>query len=281
MKLNRAECEKTYLSTPEIQNSGALRSNLLRLLRSIDLVGWSSHEESGRLDRRALTRFASGSVNIFSRRQMVEAENSAVKVLVDLSSSMQKGVVKNGETITRIEVVRDVTIQLSRLLDRAKVDFSVTGFFQSRTDSYTDAKTHNGDTHELRGEDCVFVPFKQWNETLVRCVAKLGAITNFCRGATPAYTAIEQSILDLAKQDSKRKVLFILTDAESFESGQIKHLDSLAERLGIKMVAVGIQTHDVYVFKHHTTVMDLQGLGEQAFAKLLQTVGRRHVQSAA
>jgi len=279
MKLNRADCERAYLATPEIQNSGALRSNLLRLLRSIDLVGWSSHEESGRLDRRALTRFASGSVNIFSRRQFVEAENSAVTVLVDLSSSMHKGVVKDGETIKRIQVVRDVTIQLSRLLDRAKVDFNVTGFFQSRSDFCGDVKTHSGETHELRGEDCVFVPFKQWNETLVRCVAKLGAITNFCRGGTPAYTAIERSLLDLSKQDSKRKILFILTDAEAFEGSHIKHLDDLAERLGIKMVAVGIQTHDVVVFKHHTTVMDLQGLGEQAFAKLLQTLGRRHVAS--
>jgi len=211
---------------------------------------------------------------------MVEAENSAVTVLVDLSCSMQRGVVvKDGEKISRIQVVRDVTIQLSRLLDRAKVDFNVTGFFQSRADTHTEVETHNGDTHGFRGEDCVFVPFKQWNETLVRCVAKLGAITNFCQGATPAYTAIERSLIDLSKQDSKRKILFILTDAEAFEGPHIKHLDDLAERLGIKMVAVGIQTSDVVVFKHHTTVMNLQGLGEQAFAKLLQTLGRRHVAS--
>jgi cobalamin biosynthesis protein CobT len=274
MRLNKAECERAFLATPEIQNTGALRSNLMRLLRSIDLVGWSSYEESGRLDRRALTRFASGSANIFSRRQVVEAEKSAVSLLIDLSSSMMKGVVKNDVQITRIEVLQDVTIQLSRLLDRAKVDFSVTGFYQDSCDRIFDVPTHNGEKVEVRAEPCTFVPFKQWREPLVRCVAKLGSIQRFCKGATPAYIAIEKAIEDLAKQDTQRKILFILTDAESFDAREIKHLDAVAERLGIKMIAVGIQTHDTIWFKHNVSVMDLQSLGEQAFSKLLKEVAR-------
>lgn len=56
------------------QGIGATRTNLQRLLHSLDFVGWSTNEESGRLDRRALTRFATGSANIFSRRQYIEAE---------------------------------------------------------------------------------------------------------------------------------------------------------------------------------------------------------------
>lgn len=274
MRLNKAECERAFLATPEIQNTGALRSNLMRLLRSIDLVGWSSYEESGRLDRRALTRFASGSANIFSRRQVVEAEKSAVSLLIDLSSSMKKGVIKNECVISRIDVLQDVTIQLSRLLDRAKVDFSVTGFYQDSCDRVLDVPTHNGNTVEVRAEPCTFVPFKQWRDPLVRCVAKLGAIKEFCRGATPAYIAIEKAIEDLAKQDTHRKILFILTDAESFDAREIKHLDAVAERLGIKMIAVGIQTHDTIWFKHNVSVMDLQSLGEQAFSKLLKEVAR-------
>ena len=37
---------------------GATKANLIRLLKSVDLVGWSSHEESGRLDRKAFSRYA-------------------------------------------------------------------------------------------------------------------------------------------------------------------------------------------------------------------------------
>jgi hypothetical protein len=273
MILNKAEAERSYLATPEIANIGALRTNLLRLLRSIDLVGWSSHEESGRLDRRALTRFASGSANIFSRRQMVEAEKSAVSILVDLSSSMGE---KEATGPRRIEVTQDVTIQLSRLLDRAKVDFSVTGFYRESIDRTLITKTHSGEVVYSDSESCIFVPFKKWSESLVKCVAKLGCIIPFCRGATPAYSAIEQSIRDLARQDTHRKILFILTDAEQFEPAQIRHLDGLAENLGILMIAIGIRTDWTSVFKHNVSVQDLNGLGEQAFSKLLQTVGRKH-----
>jgi hypothetical protein len=272
MILNRAEAEKAYLATPEIANIGALRTNLLKLLRSIDLVGWSTHEESGRLDRRALTRFASGSANIFSRRQMVEAEKSAVSILVDLSSSMGE---KEDKGPRRIEVTQDVTIQLSRLLDRAKVDFSVTGFYRNTGNACISSVTHSGEVVYSDSESCVFVPFKKWNESLVKCVAKLGCIVPFCRGATPAYSAIEQSLRDLAKQESHRKILFILTDAEQFEPKQIQHLDALAESLGILMIAIGIRTLWTDVFKHNVSVQDLSGLGEQAFSKLLQTVGRK------
>ena len=272
MILNRAEAEKAYLATPEIANIGALRTNLLKLLRSIDLVGWSTHEESGRLDRRALTRFASGSANIFSRRQMVEAEKSAVSILVDLSSSMGE---KEAKGPRRIEVTQDVTIQLSRLLDRAKVDFSVTGFYRNSANACVSSVTHSGEVVYSDSESCVFVPFKKWNESLVKCVAKLGCIVPFCRGATPAYSAIEQSLRDLAKQESHRKILFILTDAEQFEPKQIQHLDALAESLGVLMIAIGIRTLWTEVFKHNVSVQDLSGLGEQAFSKLLQTIGRK------
>jgi hypothetical protein len=47
-------------SLQAIDNLGATRANLLKLLRSIDTVGWSRREESGRLDRRAFGRFACG-----------------------------------------------------------------------------------------------------------------------------------------------------------------------------------------------------------------------------
>ena len=55
LHLNKAEgienFEREFKVNPV--GMGATRANLIRLLKSIDLVGWSSHEESGRLDRKA------------------------------------------------------------------------------------------------------------------------------------------------------------------------------------------------------------------------------------
>ena len=53
MYLNKSECEKNFAEIYNAQPSGlgATRANLLRLLRSLDLVGWSTHEESGQIGR--------------------------------------------------------------------------------------------------------------------------------------------------------------------------------------------------------------------------------------
>jgi len=54
--INKIECEVRYerdlANVP--QGMAATRTNLQRLLHSIDFVGWSKSEESGKLDRRAL-----------------------------------------------------------------------------------------------------------------------------------------------------------------------------------------------------------------------------------
>ena len=111
MKFNRTDCQNSF--TIDYANNpsglGATRSNLLRILRSIDLVGWNTHEESGRLDRKAFTRFASGSVAVFSKRTYVEAERSAVSVLIDCSGSMDND--------GRIRTAQTVAIQLAKILD--------------------------------------------------------------------------------------------------------------------------------------------------------------------
>ncbi len=69
MNLDKASCDRKFLHyyNDVPQGMGATRAHLLRILRSVDLVGWSSHEESGKLDRKALTRFATGSTTVFKR----------------------------------------------------------------------------------------------------------------------------------------------------------------------------------------------------------------------
>jgi hypothetical protein len=82
---SKSESVKVYEKnmTSVIENIGATRAALGRMLRSIDLVGWSRNEESGRLDSKALTRVSQGATAVFSRRAMKQADASAVTVMVD------------------------------------------------------------------------------------------------------------------------------------------------------------------------------------------------------
>jgi cobalamin biosynthesis protein CobT len=241
------------------QGIGATRTNLQRLLHSLDYVGWSKSEESGRLDRRALTRYAVGSANIFSRRQYVEAETSAVSVLIDCSGSMNDG--------SRIIIAQQVAIHLSKMFQQARVPFSVTGF-RNGSSNYLD----NGGTTE-RPE---FLPFKPWGQSLQRSLATLGSIAQFASGGTPDYTAIANALDELSQRDEHRRILFILTDAEGYDKAHMEHLQRIADKVGITIVAIGIQSRDtVRCFVNSASVNKLSDLGETAFNQLLKAVRRK------
>jgi len=243
---------------------GATKSNLIRLLKSVDLVGWSSHEESGRLDRKAFSRFACGGTSIFSKRTYVEAESSAVSILVDCSGSMGLG--------NRMAVTESVVIQLVKILDKADVSYRVFGF-DSPTGTYTRKVAVDDDEKSvsMEIEEVTFYPFKQWNESLQRALPKLGQIHKFHLRENPDYSAVMLSLEDLKTRPEKRKVMFFLTDSLSPDVVHMRHLDTVAEKLGIKLIAIGIQSDKVLeCHKHSVAVQNLAEMGSASFNKLLK-----------
>lgn len=261
--MNKNQCEQTFSAefNNQVQGLGATRSNIMRLLRSLDLVGWNTHEESGRLDRKAFTRFATGGTAIFSKRTHVEAEKSAVSVLIDCSGSMGYG----GEIYT----AQSIAIQLARILDKADVSFAVTGF-------------NGGDISEenVRLDDkpigihkqiVNFIPFKTWGDSLNRASAKLGSINCWAGKSTPDYSALSLTIEDLGKREETRKILFLLTDADGYKKEHMQHLQSLADKLNIKLIAIGIGSTKVQdCFTHAENVSDVNDLASASFNKLLK-----------
>jgi cobalamin biosynthesis protein CobT len=264
MYLNKAECENNFSQIYNSQPSGlgATRANLLRLLRSLDLVGWSTHEESGRLDRKAFTRFATGSTAIFSKREYREAETSAVSILIDCSGSMND--------YDRIEVAESVAIQLSRILDKANVPFNVTGFRGSSDVMHKDATGASGRL-VVKYEAPSLIPFKTWRDSLQRASAKLGSINRWANSATPDYSSITLALEDLASRSEFRKILFLLTDANGYNITNMKFLQSVADREGIKIVAIGIGNTDVKeCFRSAENVRSVGDLTSTSFNKLLK-----------
>ena len=263
MRISRQTAESNYLriASTEPAGLGATRANLARLLRSLDFVGWSTHEESGRLDRKALTRYATGSTAIFSRREHKEAEKPAVSVLIDCSSSMDG---------RRILIAEEIAIHLSKILNRSRVPFAVTGFHIGR----------NG-YHLVNGNETVtctptFIQFKQWGESFGKCVAKLGSISNAATGGTPDYSAIYNTIDEISRRDEQRKIVFLLTDADGYNRGHMKHLQKLADSMKVTIIAIGIGRTDVtQCFVNSQDVGSLDQLASTAFNQLLRVVERK------
>ena len=268
--LNKAECDANfvYQFNNVTEGMGATRANMLRLLRSVDLVGWSSHEESGKVDRKAFARFASGSTTVFKRREYAEAETSAVSILIDCSGSMAW----DGG---RIRVAESVAIQLSRILDKANVDFAVTGFNGGNTHMRAAQTGANDERKIIQGERLNWIPFKTWGESLRKASSKLGSIHSWTGSSTPDYSALTAAIEDIAKRPEARKILFILTDADGYNRHHIAHLQSIAKRCGVVIVAIGIGSDDVEeVFENAAAVNDTRELASVAFNTLLKSLRR-------
>ena len=265
MEFSKLDCEQRFSTHFNDQpiGLGATRANIVRLLRSVDLVGWSSHEESGRIDRKAFTRFATGGTSVFSKRQHVEATKSAVSVLIDCSGSMSE--------YGRIKTAESITIQLSRILEKADVSFNVTGFYGRCGASSLEGGGATPINTVASVEQAVFVPFKTWKESVARASAKLGSISLWARNSTPDYSALSISIEELSRREESRKILFLLTDADGYNRAHSKHLQDLADRLKVKIVAIGIGDTDVpRVFKNGENVTNVADLASASFNKLLK-----------
>jgi cobalamin biosynthesis protein CobT len=265
MQFSKSDCEVNFSAKYNAQPSGlgATRASLLRLLRSLDLVGWTTHEESGRLDRKAFTRFAVGSTAVFSKRQHIEAERSAVSVLIDCSGSMSNDGL--------IETAESVAIQLSRILDKANVEFNVTGFYGNGGREALRASGANKVDVEVRYEKPTFVPFKTWRDSLQKASAKLGSIRHWAQSSTPDYSSISITLEDLGLRTEQRKILFLITDANGYNKTHMRHLQNVADRLGIKLIAIGIGHTDVKeCFRSGENVKSVNDLASATFNKLLK-----------
>ena len=262
----RGYAESTFkqLVSVKVQGIGATRAALGRVLRSVDFVGWSRREETGRLDKRSLSRFAVGDGTLFSRRTSKEATKSAVTVLVDCSGSMSGS----------MEITAQVATQLGLLLEQSRVSLNIVGFTGSEPrDNYD--RDLGTNVQEL-----VLVPFKPRGRSLRQCAKEMGMMPSCAIGGNPDYAAIMYGIEELAAQPEQRKVLFFLTDTGSYIESHMAHAAKMAEKLGITMIAIGIQTRDVKkLFKHAVDVSDIHDLGKHTFNILLKTIKPKKVES--
>jgi cobalamin biosynthesis protein CobT len=263
IRIDKTDSETAFRAAlaKEPKGLGVTRTNLQRLLKAIDLVGWDRHQESGRIDRRAFARFAAGGADIFARRGYEEGEKSAVSVLVDCSGSMFEA--------GRIEIATEVTIHLSALLSKTGVSYAVTGF----DGSY--GIPHSTDLGEVEEQTPQFYRVKTWNETQQRAAAKLGAIPAIVSqsgGGTPDYSALVLQLNELSRRPEHRKVLIVVTDATKYQPDHIVYVQELAAKLGITIVAIGIGTRNIGVFKHGVSIDDINGLASAAFNTLLKAI---------
>jgi cobalamin biosynthesis protein CobT len=106
---------------------------------------------------------------------------------------------------------------------------------------------------------------------LQKASAKLGSIHHWAQSSTPDYSSISITLEDLGLRNEQRKILFLITDANGYNKVHMRHLQNVADKLGIKLVAIGIGRTDVKeCFRSSENVTSVNDLASATFNKLLK-----------
>ncbi|RKT45603.1 VWA domain-containing protein [Thiocapsa rosea] len=163
------------------------------------------------LSPRHLHRAGVGDPRVFRIREQAIAPNTALHLLVDLSSSMRAG---------RDAIALDAAAALALALEPVKgVSRAVTAFpsLQGHADKVTRILTH--------GE---------------RTASRVGAFVQRGRGGTPMTGALWFAAADLLARRETRKVIITLTDGQPDDVHTAADLIERAGAAGIEMIGVGI-----------------------------------------
>lgn len=191
-------------------------------------------KKSGSLDTGALAGAFAGKANVFKRRIEEEGTDSAVILLIDVSSSMWD----YGKEVA----ARKAAAELTRTLTRAGVEVAIVTF---------------------NGKHSVAHKFSTNKAKLLDAISRIRS-----SGGTNDYAAVRTCHTMLAKHSAERKVLFVISDGDGYVN-ETKAQVAAGRRLGITTIAVGIGHRVDHVYGAESAyVADPTKLGEAMFGKI-------------
>lgn len=208
-----------------VQIPARLRSEVRRLFENSGRTDHQRGKPAGSIDTGALASTAVGNNRVFKRRLDVEGIDSAVVIMLDLSSSMY------GDRIT---AAIPACAALMETLVSAGVAVCITAFSNRSA------------------------VIKPWAMPARRALALLPDLA--IGGGTKDYAALRHAHGLLLRHPARRRVCFSLTDGD----GQVDeaYAQVLAgEALGITTIGVGIHHRVHAVYPQNVTVWDLNDLG--------------------
>lgn len=248
---------KTIKSAREVVNNEALGRNLLDnvmsttskvraqlygLVQASQRVGHRNKRSGNRIDTNKVCRVVGGDTKIFRQSADKVRPNTAVHILVDMSSSMEDAAA-NG--VQRQHIARDSALALSVALDSIPGVNPAVTFFCSN-DMYSVVK---------HGK-----PVKQ----------QAGKFHFAANGGTPMAEAIWYGAYELSKTREERKMLIVVTDGEPNSRAATTSVIDLCESSDIEVIGIGIETHAVNsLFKTNIVIDDASDLQRTLF-KLME-----------
>ncbi|WP_343671873.1 cobaltochelatase CobT-related protein [Paraburkholderia heleia] len=258
--------------------TGALKTQLERVLKADELTHWKREQERGEIDRAALARLAAsrGYRTPFRVARHASGRGTVVTLLLDLSGSMAG---------RKIELARLCAAALADALTQLAFDSEVLGYssieapeLRARCEraraAGADLRAYNRLVERLD-----LRVFKRFDS---RDLSGLAAIE--CGHENPDGEALAWAAARLARRKARRRLLFVLSDGyPSTSDGDpaVLRSDLLArvqavKEQGIELVGIGILDDAVEAFYPDAVVVrKLHELPATAFATLSRLLARR------
>ena len=206
--------------------SARLQHEVRKLFENTDVCEWNRNHKVGAINSSALP-FVGTTDRVFKRRFEQDGVDSAVVILVDVSSSMFND--HDNQDGARAKNAVATCQSLLDTLGRAGVATCVLAF-----DTYTSI-------------------IKPWSMSVAQAKHKVSCLSE-C-GSTNDYFAVRVAHEMLYARPEARKVLFVLTDGEG-KTHQTRQQVESGEKLGITTIGIGIQLNVAKVYPNNVFVKE-------------------------
>lgn len=258
---------------------GALKTQLCKLLLSVDRIGWLTGSTTGRFDVRRTSRMMAGSERVFKSRTETPATTTAVSIIIDLSGSMGES---EGGT-KRIDVAAQCAYAIATAVERSNCDVEVVGFggdnnaigaMSPKAMAGMDGVSGSGSGGERYSQTILFdiKPFNVKTQTRRRSFQMLNRMTNFC---TPDYHAVRTVTEQLAQRTEQRKIVLVLTDGLGDVDRMNEFTRFSSNIYKLPVLGIGIKTNAYHMgraYNKFVTVNTLKELTDVAIKSLIAQI---------
>ncbi|MND15824.1 von Willebrand factor type A domain protein [compost metagenome] len=222
-----------------------IRTQLYGLVQASQRVAHRTQRSGKRVDARKLHRVVTGDTRVFLKPEDKKRPNTAVHILVDMSSSMSYRAANGKE---RQDIAREASLAIAMALEAIPgVNPAVTFF--------------GGDDNQP-----VFSAVKH-GETVQNRAGRFGFKA---RGNTPMAEAIWYAAFELTKTREERKMLIVVTDGAPQNAPACSSVINLCERSDVEVIGIGVETNAVTrLFPTNIVIDDAVALQRTLF-KLLE-----------
>ena len=228
--------------TGDVAVPAQLRYSVKRLFDDSGISEFQRNRKSGAINIHALPSVTFND-KVFKRRNEVDGIDTAVVLLLDVSSSMfmDGPYDKVLHKATRIVTATQACIALLDTLGRAQVATAVLTF-----------------------GTCVAVQ-KTFEMPAKKGIEALRHVAD--GGGTDDYFGVRYAHKLLLNRSEQRKICFVLTDGDG-RTKLCREQVEVGERLGITTIGLGIQHNVGHVYPQHASVQDLSQLGSVSFKQI-------------